>query len=78
MIADCTEGTGHFNLAQGTMGAARGVGASLSTLAEGFVVQRFGYTMGFLGLAGAAVVAWLVLAFLMPETRLPRLTQSQA
>jgi MFS family permease len=69
MIADCTEGTGHFNLALGTMGAATGVGASLSTLAEGFVVQRFGYTLGFLGLAVAASLAWLVLAFLMPETR---------
>jgi MFS family permease len=69
MIADCTEGTGHFNLALGTMGAATGVGASLSTLAEGFVVQRFGYTLGFLGLALAATLAFLVLAFLMPETR---------
>jgi MFS family permease len=69
MIADCTEGTGHFNLALGTMGAATGVGASLSTLAEGFVVQRFGYTLGFVCLACAAALAWLVLAFLMPETR---------
>jgi MFS family permease len=69
MIADCTEGTGHFNLALGTMGAATGVGASLSTLAEGFVVQRFGYSIGFLCLALAAVLAWLVLAFWMPETR---------
>lgn len=77
MIADCSEGTGHFNLALGTMGAATGVGASLSTLAEGFLVQRFGYTLGFLGLAFAAASAWLVLAFWMPETRPKRLSEQQ-
>jgi MFS family permease len=69
MIADCTQGTGHFNLALGTMGAAVGVGASLSTLAAGFIIQRFGYTSGFLCLSVPAFLAFFTLLFFMPETR---------
>jgi hypothetical protein len=49
IIADLTNGTGRFNLAQGLAGAVSGVGASLSTSIIGIVDQRFGYTAGLVG-----------------------------
>src|SRR4029078_13713553 len=36
IIVDATRGTGHFNLAQGIMGTAVGIGASLSTTLGGY------------------------------------------
>jgi MFS family permease len=69
MIADCTEGTGHYNLALGAMGAMVGVGAALSTTISGIVSQRTGFTSGFLMLAASGVAATLVLWLGMPETR---------
>ncbi len=69
IAADVTRGTGRFNLAQGFIGAALGVGASLSTITAGIVVDRFGEAAGFLGLAGAAFAALALVAAAMPETR---------
>jgi MFS family permease len=70
MIADLTKGTGHYNLALGSIGALVGVGASISTTLAGFVAQRWGFQIGFLALAFSAVCALLVLAVAMPETRI--------
>ncbi len=70
MIADLSKGSGHYNLALGTIGALVGVGASISTTVAGFVSERFGFEAGFLTLAFSAVCALLVLAFAMPETRI--------
>jgi MFS family permease len=39
VIADLTNGTGRFNLAQGLVGTASGIGASLSTALFGFMLQ---------------------------------------
>jgi predicted MFS family arabinose efflux permease len=68
-IADITRGTGRFNLAQGIVASGIGVGASLSTTLGGWMSDRLGSSIAFLGLAciGAAglVLVWL----LMPETR---------
>ncbi len=69
IVADLTAGTGRFNLAQGALATATGVGASLSNLMTGFLVSRAGYQAGFLVLAGIAVAALLVFALFMPETR---------
>jgi MFS family permease len=71
MIADLTRGTGRFNVAQGALATAVGVGASLSTTFAGFIVYRHGYHAGFLSLAGVAAVAVAALALTVPETLNP-------
>jgi predicted MFS family arabinose efflux permease len=68
IAADLMRGTGRFNLAQGLTALAVGVGAGLSNLVAGFVVQWFGYPVGFLFLAAVAGCALVFFAVLMPET----------
>ena len=62
-------GTGRFNLAQGAVATTQGIGASISALAAGDVVDHFGYSASFLALGAAAAVAFLVFFGFMPETR---------
>ncbi len=69
VIADIMRGTGRYNLAQGAVATTQGVGASISALAAGEVVDHFGYSVSFLFLAGAAAVAWALFVAFMPETR---------
>ena len=69
VVADLTKGTGRFNVTQGALNTAIGIGAALSNLLAGFVVQKAGYNVGFLGLAAIAAVATAVFWFLMPETK---------
>jgi predicted MFS family arabinose efflux permease len=69
IAADLMQGTGRFNLAQGLTALAVGVGAGLSNATAGYVVQWFGYPVGFLYLAGIAAVALVFFAVLMPETK---------
>jgi MFS family permease len=69
VIADLTRGSGRFNLSQGALGTAVGVGAALSNAVAGTIVHWFGYAAGFLCLAGIAVVATVLLWLAMPETR---------
>lgn len=47
---------------------AVGIGASLSNVIGGYVVQGFGYPTGFLGLAAVALCALVFFLILMPET----------
>jgi MFS family permease len=68
-VADLTNGTGRFNLAQGFVGVVAGVGAALSTAVSGFVAQNLGRTAGFLPSAGLALAALFILWAFMPETR---------
>ncbi len=68
LIADVTSGTGRFNLAQGAVATMQGIGASVSGLAAGMLVDHLGYSAGFLGLGAAACVALLALAVALPET----------
>jgi MFS family permease len=42
VIADIMRGTGRYNLAQGVIATVQGIGASLSGLAAGLVVDRYG------------------------------------
>ena len=68
VIADLMRGTGRYNLAQGAVATMQGVGASLSGLAAGLIVDRFGYSAAFLAFGTAACVAVAALSLAMPET----------
>lgn len=69
VLADVSRGTGRFNLAQGIVGCATGVGAALSTVGAGLLADRFGTPIAFAGLAMMAVLALVTVALVMPETR---------
>jgi MFS family permease len=69
VVADLTKGTGHFNLTQGAIATATGVGASLSMILAGLIVEYAGYPAAFLSLAAVAAVALLIFWTLMPETK---------
>ncbi|MDF2998746.1 MAG: putative major facilitator [Xanthobacteraceae bacterium] len=68
-IADLTRNSGHFNLAQGTVGCAMGIGASISTTLTGYVADSFGSYTAFSMLAVLAAAGLLLVAAAMPETR---------
>ncbi len=69
IVADLAFGSGHFNFAQGIVGTATGIGASLSTVLGGYVSDRFGSNIAFLGLAAVAAAGCALILFVMPETR---------
>jgi MFS family permease len=69
VVADVAFGSGHFNLAQGVVGTATGIGASLSTVLAGYVSDRFGSSMAFTGLACIAGLGLVMIWSFMPETR---------
>ena len=71
VVADIMRGTGRYNLALGMIATTQGIGASLSGLASGAVVDHFGYSAGFLTLGAAALVAFVTFAVAMPETAEP-------
>ena len=62
VIADLTHGTGRFNLAQGLISTATGVGAAASNYLTGLIVDRAGYDAGFYFLATVAILALFVFA----------------
>jgi MFS family permease len=69
IVADVTFGSGHFNLAQGIVGTATGIGASLSTVLAGYVSDKFGSVVAFGGLAAIAAAGLVLIWLAMPETR---------
>jgi MFS family permease len=69
VIADVAFGSGHFSLAQGIVGTATGIGASLSTVLAGYVSDRLGSSVAFLGLAAVAAAGLAMIWLVMPETR---------
>jgi MFS family permease len=71
VAADVTRGTGHFNLTQGILGSAMGIGASLSTTLAGYLADSFGGPAAFLGLAAIALVGLVLLWMTLPETKAP-------
>ncbi len=68
VIADIMRGTGRYNLAQGAIATVQGIGASLSGMAAGEIVDHYGYAVTFLTLGAAAAIALTVFAIWMPET----------
>jgi predicted MFS family arabinose efflux permease len=69
IVSDLMRGTGRFNVAQGAVITAQGIGAALSTTLAGFVVVHAGYSAAFLTLAGIAAVGLALYLFVMPETQ---------
>ncbi len=68
VVADLTRGTGHFNVSQGAIATAAGLGGALSTAAAGIIVVKAGYSAAFLFLAGVAGAGLIGFAIMMPET----------
>ena len=68
VVADIMRGTGRYNLALGAIATAQGIGASVSGLAAGEIVDHFGYAATFLSLGAAALAALIVFYLFMPET----------
>ncbi len=76
VVADLTRGTGHFNLGQGILGTATGIGASLSATLAGFLTDRYGGAAAFGSLAAVALAGFTLVWFLMPETRPAKLNEA--
>ena len=74
VIADITNGTGRFNLAQGLVGALSAIGASLSTSSAGLIVERLGPTAGLLSVTAVGLLAVAIVLAFMPETKPPTRT----
>ena len=68
-VADVSRGTGHFNLAQGVIGCAVGIGAAVSTAIVGYLNDRFGSQTAFVNLACIAAFGFVFVWMVMPETR---------
>ncbi|WP_158815972.1 MFS transporter [Methylocapsa sp. S129] len=71
-IVDLTRERGHFNLAQGAVGCAMGIGAAISTTLTGYISDNFGSHAAFNMLTALAAVGFVAVALAMPETK-PRL-----
>ena len=69
IVADLTQGKGHFAAAQGTVGTVHGLGGVLSATLAGQVVVRAGYDAAFLTLSAIAVLGGILFWVAMPETR---------
>jgi MFS family permease len=69
MIADIMRRTGRFNLAQGMVGTAMGIGASISPTLSGYLTDYFSNSIAFLGLACIAATGLAGVWLLVPETR---------
>lgn len=69
VIAELTAGSSRYNLAQGAIGIASGIGAALRTTAVGYIAQWFGFDAGLLVLASLAAAAFVVVLTLLRESR---------
>lgn len=69
VAADLTGGSGRFNLVQGAIGLAIGLGATFSTTMAGAVFDAGGHVWGFLTLAASGLSAVLLVALALPETK---------
>jgi len=74
IVVDVTYGSGHFNVAQGIVGTATGIGASVSMLFAGYVADRAGGSAAFLSLGIVAAIAFSFVWFAMSETRPRQMT----
>jgi MFS family permease len=68
VVADRTRAMGRFNLVQGSLATAVGIGAALSTTFGGKLIQYFSYRISFLSLGAIAVLAFVLLWTAIPET----------
>ena len=75
VVADRTRATGRFNLVQGSLATAVGLGAALSNTFGGKLIQHYSYRVSFLSLGAIAALAFLLLWRAIPET-LPERSQA--
>jgi MFS family permease len=68
IVADLMRGTGRFNLAQGAVITAQGIGAAVSTSLAGLIVVRFGYSAAFITLGAIGALGAAVFLLTMPQT----------
>ena len=68
-IADVAATSGRFNLAQGTVGCAVGIGASISTTVVGSLADHLGSNTAFITMAVVAALGFVTVLLFMPETR---------
>jgi MFS family permease len=68
VVADISRGTGHFNLAQGLLATATGLGAATSTAVAGYLATRYSVTAACAALAVAAACAFVAVLIAMEET----------
>jgi MFS family permease len=73
VVADLTRGTGRFNVAQGAVATAQGIGAAFSATFAGVIIVTGGYSAAFLSLAAVAGGGFALYLLGMPETRPPEL-----
>lgn len=69
VIADLTKGSGRFNVSQGAVATAQGLGAALSATLTGSIIVWAGYSAGFLTLAVIAATGFVLYLVAMPETK---------
>ena len=69
VTADLAKGTGRFNLLQGSIQSAMGLGGFLSNIVFGFIAKSMGFNASFIGLSAVAVVGGIFYQFMVPETR---------
>jgi MFS family permease len=68
VVADRTRGTGRFNLMQGALATAVGLGAALSNSFGGELIQHYSFRVSFLALGAVAALALGLLWAGVPET----------
>lgn len=78
IVADLMRGTGRFNLAQGAVITAQGIGAALSTSLAGLIVVHFGYSAAFVTLGAIGAMGAAIFLFAMPDTTANRLRPANA
>ena len=66
ITADLMKNTGRFNVAQGVVITALGIGAALSTTLAGLVVVQAGYSAAFLTLGAIAAIGFIVFLVAFP------------
>jgi MFS family permease len=76
IVADLMRNTGRFNVAQGAVATAQGIGAALSTALAGVIVVKAGYGAAFLALGAVAAAGFLVFGLAFPA-RAPEAVRSQ-
>jgi MFS family permease len=69
VVADLTQGTGRYNLVLGAIATAQSLGASLSNVVSGYIVNAWGFSTGFVFLAAVAALALAIFGLMMPETK---------
>ncbi|EWY42452.1 MFS transporter [Skermanella stibiiresistens SB22] len=69
IVADLTRGTGRFNVSQGAVATAQGLGGAVSATLAGFIIVNASYDAAFLTLAAIGGAGFVLYAVAMPETK---------